>query len=1102
MNRFLGSIFLFFCGIAAYPQPYIFRNYSIEQGLSQSVVNCIFQDSYGFLWIGTQNGLNRFDGYDFSVFLYNPDDTNSISNNWVFAITEDGHGDLWIGTKGGLNRYIRKENRFQRILHPPGSPEKLSLCAYDVLVSRSGKIYINNPPVLSVFNPGKKTFSHFQTRFRNNGVVNDNRIPLLEDQQGKIWMGSDFGLACFNPDLKKFSYFLEEEQQSVSDPGKRITALCQDSSGTIWIGTARGLFLLNTKKGGDPEVLPFPSGKQTLSSNFIRAIICERKGVVWIGTEGGGLNRILDLNKEKFQIDRYDNQQHGLGHNIVLALAIDHSENLWAGTLQGISKTDLKPAKFKLYRRDNTSSSLDLLGNVIASIYKDENGLIWVGNWGQGLNIINRETGKVEHFSSKLPGNHYIPNDFVHVIFADDHKNIWIGTRDGILVFDKTKRTFVRFREFFRNKNLPDFSGIRIFMIIHGKDNSYWIATQGGLYRIIPEKSQTELFTAESPPDHQIGGNLIYCIHEDHLGLIWIATLNGLDVYNPANGKMTRFRKNESRNSLCDNFVISLCEDRQGDMWIGTGSYVNKFVRKDSTFIYYAKDKGLPNNNIFEILMDHQNTLWFATGGGLCRFDSANGRFRTYSVDEGLQSPEFNLRACYTSPDGEIFLGGMNGFNSFYPGKTEDNPYIPEIIITDCYKSTKDGKVFLDFGSKPEIILDYPEQTFTIDFVALEYTNPDKNQYAYRLEGLSKDWIDIGNRRFVPFSNLPPGEYIFRVKGSNNDGKWNEKGSTLKIIILPPWWRSWWAWTAYIVIIMGILMIYIRIRERKLIQERNLLEKKVQERTLQIENKNQEILHKNEALNQLNSELHALNKTKDKFFSIIAHDLRNPFNSIIGLTDIVLSNLGSNDPEKTKKTICDIRESSKHAFDLLQNLLIWARSQTGTLEFKPVAFDLTELINDNIDLVSGQATRKNISLTVESSSHIMVAGDIQMINTILRNLLTNAIKFTPRDGQVAVSIENLLGFVSILVRDNGIGIAPEILSQLFQVELKQTRRGTEKERGTGLGLILCKEFIEKHGGSISIESEPGKGSCFKITLPDNAETEPGNFHTFAKNTEP
>ncbi len=736
-----------------------------------------------------------------------------------------------------------------------------------------------------------------------------------------------------------------------------------------------------------------------------------------------------------------------------------------------------------MYRRDNTSSSVDLSGNVIASIYKDEGGLLWIGTWGQGLNLYNRETGSMERFSMSLPGNHYLTNDFVHVIFRDKEKNIWIGTRDGLHVFDVKNRRFIRLKEFFKAPMAPDFRGMRICMVIAGRDGSYWIGTQSGLYRILPGWSATEVFTADSPPHHRIGGNLIYCIREDHEGKIWIATLNGLDVYDPVNLKMSHFRKNESKNSLCDNFVISLCEDENGDMWIGTGSYVNKYVRKDSTFLYYAKKDGLPNNNIFEILRDHQSTMWFATGSGLSRFDKATGTFRTYTVDEGLQSPEFNIRACFNSPDGEVFFGGMNGLNSFYPEQLGDNLNIPEILITAVYKSTRTGKEYVEPDRNGTVVLQHSDQTFTIEFVALEYTNPEKNQYAYMLEGLSNGWIQIGNRRFVPFSNLPPGEYTFRVKGSNNDGVWNQAGRSIRIVILPPWWRSWWAWTVYVLILVGGIIVYIRLRERKLRQERDILENKVHERTLQIEKKNLEIVQKNETLNNLNSELTALNGTKDKFFSIIAHDLRNPFNSIIGLTDIVLGNLENPDIPKIRKSVGDIRDASRHAFDLLQNLLIWGRSQTGNLDYKPVPFDLAERIQENIDLVAGQATRKNITLRSEVTDLIVVQGDIQMINTIFRNLLTNAIKFTSRDGEVVVSAGINDSFCQVSVEDNGIGISPEVMNKIFLIESKYTRKGTEQERGTGLGLILCKEFVEKHGGKITVTTEPNKGSCFTVTLP-------------------
>jgi signal transduction histidine kinase len=624
-------------------------------------------------------------------------------------------------------------------------------------------------------------------------------------------------------------------------------------------------------------------------------------------------------------------------------------------------------------------------------------------------------------------------------------------------------------------------------MIIQAKDKSYWISTQSGLFNLHLHKTRVKLFSAESTGDYRIGSNMVYCIYEDHLGYIWLATINGLDVFNPYLQKMTRFRKNETQNSLCDNFVISLCEDKSGDMWIGTGAFVNKFVRKDSTFIYFNKEDGLMNNNIFEIVRDEQNTLWFATGGGLSRYDSVTGKFRTYSVEDGLQSPEFNLRACYKSPDGEIFFGGMNGLNSFYPGKLEDNPYLPEIVISSCYKSTRVGKEIIPVSQENSVTLNYGDQEFTVEFVGLEFTNSDKNQYAYMIEGPSADWINIGNRRFVPFSNLSPGEYILRIKGSNNDGHWNESGTTLRIIILPPWWRSTFAWVAYILVLLFILLILVRWREKRLKDERDLLEKKVHERTLQIELKNAEILQKNETLNGLNEELRALNNTKDKFFSIIAHDLRNPFNSIIGLTDIVLGNLVEPGQERTRKTVVDIREASRHAFDLLQNLLIWARSQTGNLDFKPTTFDLTERIDDNIILVQGQAARKNIILLNHTDNPVVITGDIQMINTILRNLLTNAIKFTPHDGNVEVYVLQENGWIIIRVCDNGVGITPEIMDKIFRLDSKYTHKGTDQERGSGLGLILCKEFAEKHGGTISVESEPGKGSCFYVKLPETPD---------------
>jgi len=782
-------------------------------------------------------------------------------------------------------------------------------------------------------------------------------------------------------------------------------------------------------------------------------------------------------------VETFTNESHGVGHNIVLDLLVDRSANLWIGTLQGLSKTDLKPPKFRLYRRDDTPYSTGLTGNVVASLYKDEKGLIWVGTWGQGLNILNRKNGDVTQFTTRHTGRQHIPNDFVHVIFADIWNNIWIGTRDGIQVYDRTSGSFSRLRRFFKNPDLPDFAGVRINTIIRARDNTYWIGTQEGLYRIGLNPASTEVFRGESFGNHRLSGNLIYSVIEDRHGLIWIATLSGLDVYDPRTGTMKHYLKEDATNSLCDNFVISLCEDHHGDIWIGTSTYVNRFDKQTGTFTYYSQENGLPNNRIFEILEDHNRNLWFATGGGLCRFDTVSGRFRTYTVEEGLQSMEFNLRACCLSPDGEVFFGGMNGFNSFYPDSLADNPYVPEIVFTSFQKTTKEGKTILDVDDGDRMELGYKDQTFTIEFAALEYTNPDKNQYAYKLEGVSDNWIETGNRRFVPFSNLPPGEYTFRVKGSNNDGIWNENGPSLKIIIHPPWWRSNYAWMAYLVIMAGMILIFIRLRERNLVRERNLLEEKVRLRTVQIEEQNAQILQKNEELSKLNSALSALNATRDKFYSIIAHDLRNPFNTILGLSDMTLGSDKAPEPEKARKTLTDIRDTAKHAFDLLQNLLFWARSQTGTLDYQPAPFDLSERIHENIDLIRGQADKKCIELIYNGQDPVRVTGDMRMVDTILRNLLTNAIKFTPQQGKVRVSVKEVPGYVEVTVRDTGIGIDPEHLKRIFMPENRYVRKGTEKERGSGLGLMLCREFVEKHEGAIHAESEPGHGSAFMFTLP-------------------
>ncbi|MEE4178424.1 MAG: two-component regulator propeller domain-containing protein [Bacteroides sp.] len=1072
--RISCAILLWFTILSSQAKQYNFSGYSIADGLSQSVVICIFQDSSGYIWLGTQNGLNRFDGYNFEILPYNPNDTTSISNRWIYAITEDLEGNLWIATKGGLNRYIKKENRFEQINYETPYPIDITRYVYDVKCAKDGRILINTPPVLTICDPKKLTFEHFLSPLEYDGSIKDYCYPLLEDASGDIWISSTRGLARFSSDSKRFDEQIMPTLFSAGLTDNHITALWQDPLGQFWIGTPSGLNRFNPQ---DNSLIIYPSGDPKLNlpgQSFIRSIIGDKKGNIWVATEGGGLSLLRADEKENFHITPFHYANSELLHNIILSLMIDRSENLWVGTLAGVNKTDLKEQKFKLFRKTDSPSSVNLADNVIASIYQDQNGLLWIGNWGQGLNIYDPSSGQVEHFSSSKTGKHFIPNDFVHVIFEDSAKNVWIGTRDGILVYQEETHSFIRPHRYGRNPGMPDLSGLRIFKIIQDRRNNFWIATQNGLFMKPPGDLPYRRYHVEAG----LSSNLIYNVIEDREGLIWIATTQGLDILNPETSHITHKRQqSNSANSISDNFVTALCEDQEGNIWIGTTFFVNRFSKKDSTFTFFSQEHGIPGNLIYNIIEDKSKNIWFATSNGLCTFDPISNTFRAFTEEDGLQSSEFNLGAAFLSQDGELFFGGMNGLNSFFPDSLTSNPYLPSVVITSVYRIVNGQRESLNKGMHNKILLKPNEYSFTVEFAALEYTNPQKNQFMYQLEGIDDSWIETGNRNSIAFSNLAPGKYTLRIKGSNNDGLWSEDPAILQIHVLPPWWRSPGAFIAYFFLTALLIFFIFKRREYQYQKDKKILEEKVSERTLQIEKQKAEIMQKNRELNDLNA-------SKDKFFSIIAHDLRNPFNYINGITDLLLRDLQGKDQKHLEQSVRKIRGSSCQAHELLENLLQWARSQTGTMPFQPERIEVRTLITDTIDLFRDQAARKNIEITSNHLPDINAYLDVNMIRTVLRNLLTNAIKFTYPGGKILLTLIPEGNHCVIGVEDNGIGIAREKLDSLFFIDARHNTKGTNLEPGTGLGLILCKELVERHGGHIEVKSEPGLGSEFRVILPN------------------
>lgn len=1076
MKRLTGILFLCFCLLSnVFAQQFNFSNYTIDYGLSQSVVNCLFQDSEGYIWAGTQNGLNRFDGNSFDVFRFNPSDPNSLSNNWIYAITEDLNGDLWIGTKGGLNKYYRSENRFERIFYETGFAQDVTQHIYDNIRLKNGNILVNTPPVISFYNSQSQEFSHFRSKNVYDPAVQDVKMPLVEDQNGNIWIGCTKGLGLFSVKTSKFTClpFFDHLGDSLRDVN--VTSLFLDKAGNLWVGTTAGLYRNNETFESFQEVeFELDSGEVFSFDNCIRSIVEDSRDNLILGTEGGGLFVVSRNENNTFLVQNYTSDNSLIGHNIVQCLLIDKSDNLWIGTLSGISKTDLKKNKFELYRNDNSPNSTDLLGNVIAGLFKNNDGVLWVGNWGQGLNLIDREAGTIEHFSSQQEGRNNIPNDFVHVIFKDRDGNIWIGTRDGIFIYDLDQKRFVNWTVYFKNEDLPAFRSTRIYKIIQDKRNRYWIGTSNGLYRIDLEKSKVDVFQQQLEGNRNISANLVYSILEDSDGLIWIATISGLDVYNPFVDKIKHHNKTEE--GLTSDFVISLCEDSLKRIWIGTNAAINIFDKESLEFSYFSEKKGLPSNYIYEIIEDKNHDLWFATGNGLCRYVLNTGRLEVFTPEDGLQSPEFNLRAAFAGNDGELMFGGMNGFNTFYPDSLSGNPHIPNIVFTSFQTTINDVQEEINLEQLDKVVLDDKVQSFSIEFAALEFTNPEHNHYAYKMEGISDEWVKIKNRKFVPFFALPPGDYVFHVIGANNDGEWNKVGKKLKIVVLPPWWRSTYAYVSYFILISFVVFGFIKLRERRLKHDKVVLERKVEERTTQIQEQNRIIVAKNEELNELN-------RTKDKFFSIIGHDLRNHFNIIIGFSENLLGNFNEMEAKKQEQHISNIHKSSVRAHDLLGNLLTWARLQRNSINFHPERIDVVNKTRRLLRFHEEAALRKNILIEVLAREEISVEADVNMFSTIMRNLLANAIKFTDNDGEISVSLKRENGCVKIEVKDNGVGISKEDLGRIFKVDSNVSTRGTWGEKGTGLGLVLCKEFVEKHGGKIWVKSEVGIGSEFGFNLP-------------------
>lgn len=823
-----------------------FDHLSSSDGLSGSEVNAIFQDHRGFMWFGTQGGLNRYDGYNFLTFPHDAEDPASISDNIIEVIYEDADLNLWIGTDNGINRYDPISGQFTRYLPDPNNPHSISFPATVISITpdASGLFWIGlEGGGLNAFQsddalkPGGLKFRHYQYDPTDDSSLSSNNVLVTYiDSAGVLWIGtSDGGLNRFDRVKKSFTHFRHDSNDRNSLPSNHVNAIYEDKSGRFWIGTTGGLSLMDRTSGTFRTYAHDPDNPHSLSDNTIHFIYEDSQTWFWIGTRAG----VNLFNPESEIFTHYQNNPtnpHSLNDNETRRIFEDRTGVIWIGTSTGgLNKFDPKRQRFNHYYH-NPLDDNSLSGNTVRSIFVDQDGILWIGTIGEGLNRFDRELNQFTHYRPQ-PGRANALNDRdISCIYEDRFGMLWVGTWDsGLNRFDRKRN---RFDHFVMDNNDPSsISGNRIMSIFEDREGDLWIGTDGhGLNRFNRTDETFELFLAGA----RLQSNAVF---EDSTGTIWLGSWDGL----------YRFSKTQNEGTMyfVGNHVQALTEDIYGNMWLATyGTGIYKIALSDLLsaapgqvpYVNYGENDGLPSNMVFGVLADASGHVWLSTNKGLSRLDVRSETFKNFDMDNGLQGDDFYWGAYYKSADGELFFGGTNGFNSFFPEDVKDNPYIPPIVITD-FKiggvsrfERINALLFLDEQPHP-LVLEYAENDFEFEFAALDYSKPEKNQYAYKLEGYDQDWNYQKNRRFATYTNLDGGLYTFQVRGSNNDGVWNETGTSFQVKILPPFYKTWWFYLLEFFAAIGIvvaIVAYQRARVRREMEYKRKTEELEHARSIQL----------------------------------------------------------------------------------------------------------------------------------------------------------------------------------------------------------------------------------------------------------------------------